>query len=214
VLQITSAEPEDGKSTLACNLALAIAQSGKKVLLLDADLRRPRIQNLFGLRGDIGLTDVLSGEIEWRTAVVDTRIPRLSVLGAGQLPPNPAELLAASAFEALLSDMRRDFDYVLVDTPPLLAVSDPCVVAAATDAVLLVVNISKNRRDTIRRVQQTIATHGMKVLGVIVNGVTPEADYVARYEYADGSASEPKAKDRDTRRRPERTDAARESVRT
>lgn len=205
VLQITSAEPEDGKSTLASNLALAIAQSGKKVILVDADLRRPKIHQLFGLRRDIGLADVLTREIEWRNAVAETQVPKLSVLCAGQTPANPAELLATAEFEALLNELRKEYDFVLVDTPPLLAVSDPCVVAAATDALLLVVNISKNRRDAIRRVQETISTHGMKVLGMVANGVTPETDSTATYAYGYGSKGSYFSKKNETRSKLDQT---------
>ncbi|MBI5759252.1 MAG: polysaccharide biosynthesis tyrosine autokinase [Planctomycetales bacterium] len=199
VLQITSPEPEDGKSTLACNLALAIAQSGKKVVLVDADLRRPKVHLLFGLRKDIGLSDVLAGEIEWRNAVVETKIPKLSILPAGQTPASPAELLATTEFETLLNDLRKEYDFVLVDTPPLLAVSDPCVVAAATDGLVLVVNLTKNRRDAIRRVQEMIATHGMRVLGVVANGVTAESDSTGHYAYGNGDAAGYFPKDRASR---------------
>lgn len=198
VIQITSPEPEDGKSTLACNLALAIAQSGKKVILVDADLRRPKVHQLFGLKQEIGLIDVLSHEIEWRNAVVETKIPKLSVLAAGQTPSNPAEMLATAEFELLLNDLRQEYDFVLVDTPPLLAVSDPCVVAAATDGLVLVVNLAKNRRDAIRRVQEMVATHSMRVLGVVANGVTAESDCTGHYAYGHGGSASYFAKDRTT----------------
>ncbi|RMG40400.1 MAG: polysaccharide biosynthesis tyrosine autokinase [Planctomycetota bacterium] len=169
VLQITSPEPNDGKTTVACNLALAVAQSGKRVLLLDADLRRPSIHKALGLRQDIGVTDILRGEIDWQTAVQHTVENNLDVLPAGLPVDNPAELLSSHAFRHLLQTLRVEYDLVVVDSAPVLAVTDPCVVASLTDVVLFVVRLNKSRHSSTRRALELMHAHGARILGVVGN---------------------------------------------
>ena len=174
VIQISSPEPGDGKTTSACNLAVAIAQSGKKVLLVDADLRRPTVHLLLGLRGDLGLSEVLRNEIQWEHAVQPTRIDGLNVLTCGQCPANPAELLSLAGLAHLLRQVRTDYDYILVDTPPILAVSDPCIISPHVDGMLLVVRMNKNKRAAITRTRETLETHGVPVYGVLANDLDLE----------------------------------------
>lgn len=181
VIQLTSPETQDGKSLLIANLAVALAQSGRKVLLVDADLRRPTLHTLFGLRQEIGLSDVLAAEIDIPNAIHTTEVNGLSLIGSGLSPANPAEMLSSPRFEQLLRDVRDDFDFVLVDTPPVLAVSDPSIVAAHTDAVLLVLRLGKSRRDRTKRARETLGTHGARLLGVVVNGAEPPANYGDAY---------------------------------
>ncbi len=183
VIQITSPEPQDGKSTIVSNLALAMAQAGKRVLLIDADMRCPKIHKLFGLRQEIGLADVLTGEITLSPAVQTTEATGLFVLSSGMTPANPAELLGSPRFSQLLVDARGDFDFVLVDTPPLLAVSDPCVVTSQVEGLLLVLRLGKNRRAAARRAKELLTTHGVRLLGAIVNGVAPSPGYHGDYNY-------------------------------
>lgn len=169
LIQITSPEAKDGKSLLTANLAASLARSGRRVLLIDADLRQPSAYALFGLSGQVGLSDVLTGELDLTSAIHTTEVDGLSVIGSGVSPANPAEMLSSRRFEQLLHDVRNQFDFVLVDTPPVLSVSDPCVIAAHTDAVLLVLRLGKSGRDVTQRAQQTLATHGAKLLGVVAN---------------------------------------------
>ncbi|HET6424197.1 MAG TPA: polysaccharide biosynthesis tyrosine autokinase, partial [Planctomycetaceae bacterium] len=129
VLQVSSPEPGDGKTTTVSNLAVALAQSGKRVLLIDADLRRPTAHRLFRIPADVGLTNALQGDSDWLPLVRETIIENLSVLPAGPTPNNPAELLSSGRFSRMLKDARDEYDLVLVDSPPILAVSDPCVIA-------------------------------------------------------------------------------------
>lgn len=171
VLQMTSAEPGDGKTTSISNLALAIAQTGRKVLIIDADLRRPTIHKLFGIVNAIGLGDVLSEEIDTHTAIRETRINHLSLMTAGTLPENPSEMLMSKNFSDLVKQMRNEYDYVLIDTPPLVVVSDPSIVSSSADGVLLVVRVDKNRRGVVRKVQQIIQTNNIKITGILANGI-------------------------------------------
>ena len=172
--QVTSPNMGDGKSTLAANLAVSIAQSGKRVILVDADLRRPRMHKLFGVRPAAAWRSVIAGRRRaGRRRSATTGIPGLSVLPCGPLPPNPAELLTSPRFKELLEELRDQYDFVLVDTPPLLAVTDPCVVAPRVDGVVLTIRISKNGRPAPSAPARSSATLGVNVLGVVVNGVTP-----------------------------------------
>jgi capsular exopolysaccharide synthesis family protein len=187
VLQVSSPEPGDGKSTFISNMAIALAQAGKRVLLLDADLRRPMIHQLFHARHEVGTTEVLSGEIELLNAVQESGIPNLWLLTSGVAPSNPAEILGLSSLETLLSEARREFDFILIDTPPLLAVSDPSVVARRVDGLLLVVRTHKNSRQALRQANQRIQTHGIPLLGVVSNAVEEAAEQASAYAgyYAD-----------------------------
>jgi capsular exopolysaccharide synthesis family protein len=171
VLQVTSPNMGDGKTTMIANLAVSIAQSGRKVVLVDADLRRPRVHRLFGLPARSGLALVVAGSADLAEAVQDSGVPGLSVLACGPRPSNPAELLTTPRFEEVLEHLREDHDFVLVDTPPLLAVTDPCVVAPRVDGVLLVLRASKNGRPPAERACSLLAGLGANVLGVVVNGV-------------------------------------------
>jgi succinoglycan biosynthesis transport protein ExoP len=169
VIQVTSPEPGDGKTTTVANLAVAVAQSGQRVLLIDADLRRPNCHRLFRMPADIGLSDVLKGELEFLNAVRETAVPNLSLLPSGTLPTNPAELLSSPRLGQLLRAARDEFDVVFVDAPPLLAVSDPCVIARQIDGLLLVVRLGKNSVESAAQSRDLIRTNGLQVLGVVAN---------------------------------------------
>ena len=180
---VSSPEPGDGKSTLVSNLAIAMAQSGKRVLLIDADLRRPTIHNLFRVSREIGVTEVLSGEIDFLNAVRPTTVERLSLLVAGSSPTNPAELLSSPRLMQMLRDAKDEFDFVFVDAPPLLAVSDPCILARHVDGMLVVARIGKNTRTSAARVRELIQNQGITVLGTVANGVIPGQDRGYSYSH-------------------------------
>lgn len=185
IIQITSAEPGDGKSTTSANLAIAIAQSGKKVLLIDADLRRPTMHTLFALPQDIGLTDVLLNEVEWFAAVRTTRLENLSVLTAGLCPQNPAELLSSPRLPEMLDHARPMYDVIIIDTPPILAVSDPAIVSPFIDGLLLVVRMGKNKRAAAERARELIDSHGIRLYGVIINDVNYASEDSGAYNQYD-----------------------------
>jgi polysaccharide biosynthesis transport protein len=129
VVQVTSPNPGDGKTTLASNLAVAIANSGKRTLLVDADFRRPRVHKMFGISDSTGLSEVMNGTVELADAIQEPEIENLSILVCGKRPANPAELLTSSQFQQLIEVVREKYEFVIVDTPPILAVTDPLAVA-------------------------------------------------------------------------------------
>ncbi len=187
VIQLSSPEPGDGKTTSACNLAVAIAQSGKRVLLIDADLRRPTVHTVLGLRNQVGLADVLRREIDWEHAVQPTRIDGLVVLPSGPSLENPAELLSQATLGQVLQQARAEYDYILVDTPPILAVSDPCIVSPHVDGLVLVVRMFKNKRAALVRARESLETHGVTIYGVLANDLDEKA---AGYGYGTGAYAE------------------------
>lgn len=171
IIQVTSPNARDGKSTMTANLAVCIAQSGKRVLVIDADMRKPRVHKIFRTPATLGLAAVMAGEADPKEAIIETAAPGVWVMPCGSRPSNPAELVTSPRFQELLESLRNDFDFILVDTPPLLAVSDPSVVAARVDGVILVIRVVKNGQPNAERAREILSTLGANVLGVVVNGV-------------------------------------------
>ena len=189
VIQVTSPNMGDGKTTVITNLAVAIAQSGRTVLVVDADLRRPRVHRAFGLTGKLGLAEVIAGTAELDEGIQLTVVPNLSVLPCGRRPQNPAELLTSPGFEETIEELREAYDYVLIDTPPLLAVSDPSIVAPRTDGLILTIRLSKNGRPAAERAGDILAGLKANMIGVVVNGVGRHGSMTGygyeHYKYAD-----------------------------
>jgi polysaccharide biosynthesis transport protein len=181
VIQVTSPVPGDGKSTISTNIAISIAQSGRSVLLIDADMRRPRIAKMFGMQSEVGLADVLRGKMELDDAIQSSPIENLNVLAGCRPVKDPSELLSNSNFADLVEVLREKFDYVIVDTPPVLAVSDPCSVAAVVDGVLLAVRLRRNSKPLARQASQLLDHVGARKVGVIVNGVAAGGSYEYHY---------------------------------
>lgn len=171
VIQVTSPIPGDGKSTLAANVAVSIAQSGRRVCIVDCDFRRPRVAKIFGLKEDTGFVQVISGKIELKQAIQQTSVDNLWALTCGRRPANPAELLSSEVFGDLIANLRNEFDFVLVDTPPMLAVSDPANVATHVDGVLLTIRLRRNLRPIATRAAQMLHAINANMIGVVVNGI-------------------------------------------
>ncbi len=187
VIQITSPTPGDGKSTTISNLAASIAQSGRRVLLIDADLRKPTQHKLFGTDNDEGLVSVLAGDAEHHSVVHSIIPDYLSLLTSGPIPANPAELLTSARFVALLAEYRSMYDYILIDTPPLLAVTDPSIVCSHVDLVYMVMRIRNGVRANAVRAKQIIVSMNIELGGVIINGLRRRDqkyyDYSGQYGY-------------------------------
>jgi len=169
VLQFTSPTPGDGKSTLVANLAVSLAQAGKSVLLVDCDMRRPRIHELFHCDTTIGLSALLVGDVDVPDVAKETEVENLQVIPCGSLPPNPAELLSLPRFEEFVHWARDHYDFVLLDSPPVLAVSDASEIAARADGIVLAVRIRKNGRPSAERAKQMLVALDANIIGVAVN---------------------------------------------
>ncbi len=184
LLAMTSPGPGEGKSTTASNLALALAAGGSRTLLMDADLRRPLLHRAFGLVHDPGLTDVLIGSTPAREAIRPEVAPKLDVLPAGSSPPNPSELLGSDAMHTLLGEMRREYDYIVVDTPPVLPVTDATVIATIADAIILTIRSGETEELPAQRAMEQLRRVNARIAGVVLNGVDTRRDrHYGYYRY-------------------------------
>jgi capsular exopolysaccharide synthesis family protein len=167
---VTSANPAEGKSTTAANLAMVMAQAGEKVILVDTDLRRPSLHTLFGQQNSFGLTGLLLGdELMLSQGLINPGIRNLRLLPSGPLPPNPSELLSAKRMENLIKGLRDAADYVIFDSPPILAVTDASILASLTDAAVVVMEMGKDRPDVLQSVKTALDQAQARVLGVVIN---------------------------------------------
>jgi polysaccharide biosynthesis transport protein len=174
IVVVTSSVPTEGKSTVAANTAIALAELGRSTVLVDADLRRARIAGYMGIEGGVGLSNALIGEVplddalqEWGTS------GRLHVLPAGRVPPNPSELVGSERMERLLRRLEQDFRYVIVDAPPLLPVTDGAALSRMADGAVVVVRAGRTRVDQLRQALESLANVDAKVLGVVLNMLSP-----------------------------------------
>jgi len=185
VIMVTSALPQEGKTTTSINSAVVLAQKGVKVLLIDADLRRPSIHKTLGMGPRSGLSNVLTGSTTLEQAITTTSIlPNLHVLPAGTPPPNPAELLASANMKDVLTQLREEYDHIVLDTPPSLSVTDAVVLSPRADAIVLVIRSGQTTKQALRRSRDILAQVNAKVVGVLLNAVDLSSpDYYYYYEY-------------------------------
>ena len=180
---VTSSVPGEGKSTTVANLAITFAQMGAKTLLIDADLRRPVLHGIFGCSRNEGLTNVLVGRSTLEEAIHQTRIEGLNLLVSGTLPPNPSELLNSKVMIKLVEKVASVYDFVLFDTPPVIAVTDAAVLATKVDGVVLIVKSGETSREVIERSRMLLDKVNANLLGVLVNGVNVNMMYGSYYQY-------------------------------
>ena len=185
-LLITSAAPAEGKSTVAANLAVGLAQTGKKVVLLSCDFRRPTTQQFFDVSNAVGLSDVLTGGTSLKGALQRPGSEELLVLTSGRMPPNPSELLGSNRMKEVVQSLEEWADWVIIDSPPLLAVADPAAVARWVDGVLLVSRGGYSTRDSARKARELLDKVGARVVGVVVWGLEESATGNGYGYYRDG----------------------------
>jgi len=187
VIVITSSEPQEGKTVTTLNTAISLTQSGKKVLLIDGDMRRPRLHKALGVANGVGLSNYLSGNAEIEEIFQPTEIPNLFLASSGPVPPNPSELLESEHFDFLLDALRKGtrFDHVLIDSPPLLSVADPVIMASKASATILVVQCGRTARPAVIRGRQKLEQAKANILGVVLNDVDVRhgSYYSYRYDY-------------------------------
>lgn len=171
VIMLTSAGPGEGKSTTAANLAVAFAQSDKKVLIMDADLRKPTLHHTFSKTNRWGLTNIIAGQAEVKEVISQTEINNLDLLASGPIPPNPSELLASKRMSALLEELKLIYDIIIVDTPPALAVTDAQIMSTKCDGVILVIDSGKVKREVALKVKMNLEYVNARILGAVLNNI-------------------------------------------
>jgi succinoglycan biosynthesis transport protein ExoP len=188
---LTSATPSEGKTTAATNLAAILAQRDTRVLLIDGDLRRPNIHHRFGLNGKVGLTTVLTGATKLEETVQGVpEIPNLEILPSGPVPPFPTEMLSSGAMDAILRRCGELYDYVVIDSPPILSVTDGVILARQADAVVLVVRHGKSSKHVVRRARDILLRSGAGITGIVLNAVDLNSpEYYGYYGYSGYSYS-------------------------
>lgn len=180
---VTSSMPSEGKSTTAINIALALAETEHNVVLVDGDMRRPMLHKYLDLVGPVGFSTVLSGGASLNEALQKTRFPGLTVLTAGAVPPNPSELLGSQSARKLLTELRAQFDYVIVDSTPLLAVTDAAILAAGADGVLIMARFGQTRRDQLAHAVGCLESVGAPLLGAVFTLVPMRGTSSYSYSY-------------------------------
>jgi non-specific protein-tyrosine kinase len=183
---VTSSIPGEGKSTTTCNLAITLAQAGVRVVLIEGDLRRPRVADYMGLEGAVGLTSVLLGRAKLEDALQPWGDGNLQVLASGPLPPNPSELLGSAGMAHLLRELEGKVDLVLIDAPPLLPVTDAAVLGAICSGVLMLERSNSTRREQLARATATVNAVGATILGTILNMVPTKGPDAYAYGYGYG----------------------------
>lgn len=170
-VMVTSSQPGEGKTTIISNLAVIYAQEGKKVLLVDADMRKPSLHGVFSQMNHQGLSTLLTGDTSIQEAIQETWIDHLSLLTSGPVPPNPSELIDSSGMRELLHQLKEQYDVILVDTPSVLSVSDSVIVSALCDGVIMVAAAGKVKREHLKKAQEQLDHVNARMLGIVLNQV-------------------------------------------
>lgn len=183
IIMTTSAGPEDGKSTVTANMGVVLAQAGSRVLIVDCDLRKPTMHKLFETDNHRGLTNLLAQDLEITDAAKPTRAEGLSLLTSGPIPPNPSELLGSQKMKSFLQKAAGMYDVVLVDSPPVVAVTDASVLAPLVDGVMLVVKSGVTKIDMLKDARAQLEKASAKIIGVVLNGVKMQGEDYRYYYY-------------------------------
>lgn len=184
VIMVTSAQKEEGKTTTVSNLAVAYAQEGKKVLLIDTDLRRPSLHQVFMQSNRVGLTSLLAYQLKWQEVVKDTMQDNLSIITSGPIPPNPSEMLGNQRMQLLVEELREHYDIILIDTPPILAVTDGLVMNSLCDGVILVVIAGKVEKELVKKAKANLDYVNARIIGIVFNKINrKDVKATLNYEY-------------------------------
>jgi len=183
----TSGQPGEGKTTTAINTAISLSQLGASVLLVDADLRRPTVHRVFKMKETSGLSTFLSRQVEIDPLIHKLWVPNLSVLPCGAIPPNPAELISSERMRELLRELWVKYDHILIDSPPLINVTDPVILSTMVDGVILVVQAGRSTREVVRRARQELSSVGAKIFGVVLNNLDIKREGYDSYSATYGS---------------------------
>jgi capsular exopolysaccharide synthesis family protein len=179
---VTSSGSGEGKSTVMSNLAITIAESGKKVVLIDCDLRKPSIHKKLGVTNSIGVTNMLVQGVKKEEAIFKTAVNNLFVLTSGPIPPNPAELLGSKKMQNIIEDLKTEFDFVLIDAPPVLAVTDAQILSTIADGVIFVASYGEAQKNALVDAKHLIDKVGGKIIGIVFNKVPENASaYHVKY---------------------------------
>ncbi|MBX0313321.1 CpsD/CapB family tyrosine-protein kinase [Planococcus glaciei] len=168
-LVVTSASPYEGKSTTAANLAIVFAQEGKKVLLIDADMRKPTMHYTFHKENTRGLSTILTKQMTLKASILPTLIDNLELLTSGPIPPNPAELLSSLSFQSMMKSLQELYELIIFDSPPMLSVTDGQILANKCDGVVLVINAGKTQKQKAQKAKEAIVASNGKLLGAVLN---------------------------------------------
>lgn len=191
---ITSAGPEEGKSVTCVNLAVAFATAGSKVLLIDADFRRPNLHKIMQTDKKGGLTNILSEHKDYKSFVSKTEVQNLDIIVCGPIPPNPSEMLSSKSMKSLMEQVRNDYDLVIVDTPPVGLVTDAQILSTLVDGVLMVVASGKVKVDAARKAKELLQNVNSNILGVILNRVKEKEKGYYYYAYDEELGKKKKTK--------------------
>lgn len=170
VVLVTSSGPKEGKSTVSGNLALTMADTGKKVLLVDCDLRKPSLHKKFGISNEIGLSNILAGECEAMSAA-SQYMDNLFILTSGTIPPNPSEMLVSKKMKVFIEEMRKSYDFIILDTPSVIETYDARILSTIADGVVLVVSSGKSERDLVKKAKDLLDNVKANIIGVVLNKV-------------------------------------------
>lgn len=172
-IMITSAVPNEGKSFIAANIAKSIASGDKKVLLIDADMRNATLQKLFPLENRSGLSAIIASKADWKKSLNNTDNANLHIISSGRTPPNPTELLSSKQMKNMILEMKQDYDFIIIDTPPILPVSDAIALSAVVDGVLLVTRWGKTAKQLVIEAKHALTLANAPLIGAILNDVRP-----------------------------------------
>jgi len=185
-LLITSTSPGEGKSTCAANVAIVFAQEGKKVLLIDADMRKPTMHYTFHTTNSTGLSNLLTRKWGLQDVLVHTEIEGLDLVTCGPIPPNPAELLGSNTMETLIEEFSNNYDIIIFDAPPLLSVADAQILANICDGTILVLSAGRTEKASVVKAKEALVSSNAKILGTVLNNFVLEKDHYYYQYYGTG----------------------------